>query len=325
MVVSAAIGELAEILARLEQTDREVRSVALSETDGDAETVTARVGVSTPVIDGGTLSDDVTVEAAESELTDGRVDVTLEFTIPAGAGEVAFESRQSRQLQGAVKQTETYESTAGTASYKDPDVLETVYERYDSFPKMTEALGVDVTSETVRRYMVKYGIHDPDDSSADATDRTGDERETVSGDDATGGGERAKDPSADSNAASSPVDESPAPEDGTESESTADEPEPSEFGERSVAEILAETNLEEDESLVADGVGVQRNLTVADLTEILERSRTVSEVKRALDLDHDQTRRVLNELGVISFVTGRLTDPRDDITLADVERCVRNG
>lgn len=325
MVVSAAIGEFAEILARLEQTDKEVRSVALTETDGDAETVTARVEVSVPVIDGGTVSDDVTVAAAETELTDGRVDVTLEFTIPAGTGETEFGQRQSRQLQGAVKPTGKGGSTAGIAPYKDPDVLETVYEQHDSFPKMTEALGVDVTSETVRRYMVKYGIHDPEGSNDDATDRTGSENETASGDAATAEGERAIGSSDDSNAAPSPVEESPATANGTDTESTADDSERSEFGERSVAEILAETNLEEDESLIADGVGVPRSLTVADLTETLDRSRTVSEVKHALDLDHDQTRRVLNELGVISFVTGRLTDPRDDITLADVERSIRNG
>ncbi|UHQ96157.1 hypothetical protein [Natrinema halophilum] len=324
MVVSAAIGEFAEILADLEQTDKKVRSVALAETDGDTETVTARVQVGVPVIDGGRLSDDVTVQAAEENLTDGHVDVTLEFSIPAGSGDRTLETHQSGSLPRSVKSAEAFATPASTPPYKDPDVLETVYEQYDSFPKMTDALGVDVTSETVRRYMVKYGIHDPDESADESDDQTIDDTESESADDVTTNTDGPQSSTVGTETASSTEDESSSSSGDRDAESPADDASQSGFGERSVAEILADTDLDEEESLIADGVGVPRNLTVADLTEILNRSRTVSEVKRALDLDHDQTRRVLNELGVISFVTGRLTNSRCDISISEVEECIRN-
>lgn len=45
--------------------------------------------------------------------------------------------------------------------FRDPERLTEVYESCDTFEEMTEMLGMDVTSETVRRYMIDYGIHEP--------------------------------------------------------------------------------------------------------------------------------------------------------------------
>lgn len=59
--------------------------------------------------------------------------------------------------------------------FKDPDLLADVYDSYDTFAEMADALAMDVTAETVRRYMIDYDIHEPN------TYRTG-------GDDAAGTG-----------------------------------------------------------------------------------------------------------------------------------------
>jgi len=45
--------------------------------------------------------------------------------------------------------------------FRDRELLAEVYESCDTFAEMTEALGMDVTAETVRRYMVDHGIHEP--------------------------------------------------------------------------------------------------------------------------------------------------------------------
>jgi DNA mismatch repair ATPase MutL len=44
--------------------------------------------------------------------------------------------------------------------YQDPEQLQAVYDEYDTFGEMTDALDVDVTPQTVRRYMIQYGIHE---------------------------------------------------------------------------------------------------------------------------------------------------------------------
>jgi hypothetical protein len=54
--------------------------------------------------------------------------------------------------------------------YKHEPALRAAYEGYDSFPAMTAALGVDVTSQTVRRSMMELGIHQPSRRSAPAED-----------------------------------------------------------------------------------------------------------------------------------------------------------
>lgn len=45
--------------------------------------------------------------------------------------------------------------------YRDPEKLAAVYDEDATFEEMKAELGVDVTAQTVRKYMIKYGIHDP--------------------------------------------------------------------------------------------------------------------------------------------------------------------
>ncbi|MFC4541431.1 hypothetical protein ACFO5R_05765 [Halosolutus amylolyticus] len=309
MVVSAAIGEFAGILADLEQL-HDVRSVAIPDTDAHADEVIACVEIEVPIVDDDSVTDDVTIEATDTELTDGAVEVTLEFSIPTTSDESRLDGTAVDSLAGGETPGGTADAGNGQAAYKDPDALRAVYEEYDSFPAMTAALGVDVTSETVRRYMVKHDIHEPEGGDRGGSDRA---NATDAGDDRTTDGEP---PTTDSETTGDDAE--------GDDESPTGPPADSAFGDRSIAEILANADGEEDDPLVTDGVGVPRDLTVASLTEILDRSRTVSEVARALDLEYEQTRRVLNELGGIGFVTGRLGDSRDDVTVSEVARRVRD-
>jgi hypothetical protein len=56
------------------------------------------------------------------------------------------------------------ESSAGRdlPPFKDPDRLAEVYESCETFAEMAETLEMDVTAETVRRYMIDFDIHEPD-------------------------------------------------------------------------------------------------------------------------------------------------------------------
>lgn len=63
------------------------------------------------------------------------------------------------------------DSRENRPAYKDPEQLRAVYEEYDTFEKMKEALGVDVSFQTVRRHMIKHGIHEVQhrESAAEST------------------------------------------------------------------------------------------------------------------------------------------------------------
>jgi hypothetical protein len=57
-------------------------------------------------------------------------------------------------------------------AYRDPDQLAAVYDPEATFSEMTDALGVDVTPQTVRRYMVEHGIHEPTSRASDTLAET---------------------------------------------------------------------------------------------------------------------------------------------------------
>lgn len=56
--------------------------------------------------------------------------------------------------------TEGEETVDGEEPYKDPERLREVYDEHDTFPEMRDALGVEVTPQTIRRHMIEHGIHE---------------------------------------------------------------------------------------------------------------------------------------------------------------------
>jgi len=110
--------------------------------------------------------------------SDGAVTVTCSGTVAVGdAGETRTTSR------GVGLETE---STDGGVDddrppFKNPELLQEVYDAHDTFAEMAEALDMDVTGETVRRYMIDYNIHQPDSySSNEATAADGGEAVVLS-------------------------------------------------------------------------------------------------------------------------------------------------
>jgi hypothetical protein len=52
-------------------------------------------------------------------------------------------------------------------AFKNPDLLQNVYESCDTFAEMADTLEMDVTAETVRRYMIDFDIHEPNRYNTD--------------------------------------------------------------------------------------------------------------------------------------------------------------
>jgi len=158
--------------------------------------------------------------------------------------------------------------------YEDTDYLQALYDDCDNFREIAEQIQMDVSSETVRRYMIEADIHVPNTYN-------------TSSDDA----EEASPKSGESDDASQAEDE--------------DE-------QVSVVEsVSAERSELPDEQLVTDGLGLPADVQLRDIADAVVDSDTVYEVQRCLSLDRSQTRDLLEELNLLDLVLCRLADEPD--------------
>ncbi len=118
---------------------------------------------------------DVEVEPVQASLgEDGEVRVVLSASVPPEedheAGASVSADDQSLDAAGPVAESPGRDREV--PPFKDPDLLSSVYDSCETFAEMAETLEMDVTAETVRRYMIDYDIHEPNsyDTTGEATD-----------------------------------------------------------------------------------------------------------------------------------------------------------
>jgi hypothetical protein len=123
--------------------------------------------------------------SGDEPATTGRTDTTPTGTSVAdGEADAAKPSPESDG--GTDDRTDDHEQDRPTTStpaalgtvrdesvpaYEDDEYLRVLYESCDTFEEMSRHIEMDVVAETVRRYMVDAGVHDPD--SYDTVARTG--------------------------------------------------------------------------------------------------------------------------------------------------------
>ena len=194
--------------------------------------------------------------------------------------------------------------------FRDPDLLAEVYDSCGTFAEMAEALGMDVTGETVRRYMIDAGVHQPNTYDTGTTEDEG----------ANGS---ATDPEADAE-----------PDPGTERETKLEpetKPEPAtgsvERGGRRATGRDGGTDSPESPVVLADGIGLPNDVTVDALVETVKRSNTIYEIEREIGVDREDALDVLRELNLLDLVVGRLAteQERDDISREDVIERLREA
>ena len=143
--------------------DVEVHSSSAT-VDGDG-TISLALSVSVP-------ADDTDAEPTERA---GAADAPT-ASVDADATDVADatddDGRREPDAEATSTSTPVSARDRDVPPFRDPDLLQEVYDSCDTFAEMTEALGMDVTAETVRRYMVDYDIHQPNsyDTGSDETD-----------------------------------------------------------------------------------------------------------------------------------------------------------
>ncbi|WP_226042675.1 hypothetical protein [Natrinema sp. DC36] len=360
MGVSDAFGGLTAVLEYLETTDAEVKNVEIGkQAIQERDEITANLTVGVPVLADDEFHDGISIRGDNVDLKDSYANIDLSVTLSVEESQRGYGSSPT-----SVGMSSERASSNAVPAYKDPNALRDVYEQYDTFPEMTEALGVDVTSETVRRYMVEYDIHDPSDtkqvrnhtdldqntpdpSSKDLAEESGSGKpnaapsETIGGETTASFGEDKSAGSVEDGVPVTATKKRPASirtensdattgtnGDGTGENSRDDAPEggiddedPSEKDDTSVAELLAEANSESgDDSLMADGHGIPKGLTVGELTTIVNESSTVYEVKTKLGVNQDLARRLLKETALIDLVTQRLGAEQIRVSPREVRR-----
>lgn len=242
---------------------------------------------------------DVAVDVADAGFDDGSVAVTLSASVPVGDG---GGSRASPPPSPSPTGSASADRPAGESAapgppdgpsdskdadvppFRDPDRLAEVYESCDTFAAMADALGMDVSAETVRRYMVDHDIHRPDSYD------TGDDAE---GDDARDDGGSDPDPGAGDAA------------DGPEAATDAD------AGTDPVPEAAAGADDPESPVVLADGLGLPEDVTVETLVEAVERADTIHEIRRDIGVERAVARRMLRELDLLDLVAGRIATEAD--------------
>ena len=169
--------------------------------------------------------------------------------------------------------------------YDDTEYLQALYDAHDTFSEMADAILMDVSGETVRRYMIAADVHDP------ATYETAAEAAR------SGSRPRPSDDATDGSA-------------GDASRSAAD-------GEREGTSLP-------DEQLVADGIGLPEDVGITDIIEAVVGSATVYEVERELDLEGERVRGLLRQLDLLDLVLRLIDDgDRRGVTYEEASRRVR--
>ena len=271
----------------------------------DPETVETRaVGVD---VDGGALRLSLDVRIDPSEGTAGQSDGTGATELDAGGGDsrspfdsdsaptpadeddaadadAAEDDPLSAQLAAA--------RTPDVPAYDDVEYLQALYDDCENFIEMSERIEMDVSSETVRRYMIEAEIHDPKSYDTDAEP------------DASG---------------------PPAEEEGEPEGRPADATEPArpEEGATPSSPTQPEQSLT-DEQLVTDGLGLPENVRIEDVADAVVESVTVYEVQTALGLDRERTQDLLEDLDLLDLVMRPLSgNPEEHVSYDEVAARIR--
>jgi hypothetical protein len=219
---------------------------------------------------------DFEIEPAGATIDAGAIIVTLRLSTRAHAvrtdGDDASEPRpepETRSANGAA----TSDRDRDVPPFRDPELLAAVYDSCETFTEMSDELEMDVTAETVRRYMIDYDIHEPDSyDTGEASD---------------GDGER------------------------SEIDANSEGPEPTDDGRSEIAAEPEGDHGRSQPIVLTDGIGLPDGVTVDTLVETVSESSTIYEVRRTLGLERAETLDLLRQLGLVDLVVGRVSTERE--------------
>ena len=201
MTLSSGLRRLAAVVDELERADIDVRDASIDPASAETGHVHATVELSVPMepaattiaVDGsgqtvpdpdGSSGDrhqvaaDADTAGASASNGDDREESSVAITAtvdpePTANGDAipcpepdcdaTFASEPGMKVHRTKVHLSGVAGEDGPPAYRDPDRLAAVYESENTFPEMRDALDADVSAQTVRRHMIRHGIHDPDD------------------------------------------------------------------------------------------------------------------------------------------------------------------
>ncbi|WP_135855039.1 hypothetical protein [Halorussus salinus] len=354
MTTPQTLRDLATLIETMENTSLSVGGVEQSNsTLIDGKTLTATLplqlsGLSTTDITGSlsiTLPDGTTIEADENEIeipltveinpqtetqvtkkeqvTDGGITATAEdypqnVTVePALTANRNQDTPEPTNPQG--EEERTPEVNEEVDPHRNPKRLREVYNEHETFPEMTEALGVDVTPQTVRHHMINHGIHQPNAKKTEPNTTEDDTRKSSERDSQNADRDQASPPEGGNPRSSSAEKPAEVNVDQPATDSTTDLEEATTEGE-------SPTEANYDESATAKDVefpselDVPSQVTVENFSTAIQQSNTLFEVQRELRINRSTARRLLQELNLLEFVSGRMAKADErDITIAQIK------
>lgn len=136
------------------ETDSGSESVSSSQTEETATAAEEAGGESRPKRKASTETVTAEPRRDRSPLHDSDTDTSRpDSNERASQGEDTAVHEPTQQATAA--------DSEATPPYQDSGQLAAVYDEYDTFAEMRDALDVDVTPQTVRRYRVEHEIHEP--------------------------------------------------------------------------------------------------------------------------------------------------------------------
>lgn len=192
--------------------------------------------------------------------------------------------------------------------FEDIEYLEAVYRTYDTFAEMADVIDMDVTAETVRRYMIDAEVHEPARYSTTSSDRDdASDDHTI---DTTVGGTA----NVINGEPSDETQNTTATDSFDEVDSKTSEIEPADSdpsgvgaGPASPTEPEAATEDTEERVLIADGIGLPNDVSVEEFIDIVARSKTLYDVQRQLDVERGEAHELLDKHNLLDLVMGQLT------------------
>lgn len=156
MTIGDSFRSVAALMDRIETGGFEVEDVTVPD-DTFLADGRLRVGLAlrAPVLDSIDRDEKVDVEPVDVRFDNGAVAADIEVSVVVGDDEIGDVTAADGEIGGDER----------IPAYKDPDRLAAVYEEHESFPELREALGGDVSAQTVRRHMIDHGIHVPESAN----------------------------------------------------------------------------------------------------------------------------------------------------------------
>lgn len=149
-----------------------------------------RMECSPPVLTNPPLTTETAVSASSQSVRvtgDNSLLLTVEFTIdPDDERESSERSPDAAQSRSDPADPFTEARDESVPPYEDTDYLQRLYDSCETFTEMRRKIQMDVSTETVRRYMIDAGIHDPVSYNSVTENESSDEHRVVTIDNRTG-------------------------------------------------------------------------------------------------------------------------------------------